>query len=299
VRFTLPIALAAAVGLSACSFNEGLIIQDMTGTVVVPREAATRVMPNGETITDVRLIGPVILGFYPSIRNDLYPYPHPDVGPAFSGDLAGDTYPYGGTTVGDIRHPCVSDLACRVTSDRFVSYDDILDWYATYFEEPVVDSEGNPIETGEYIRQTCFERQNYTLDEEIRLVADDSNDDGVVDKMDLQFVENADGDFEAEFTVIQQEYFEGEVDGEMRGMTLWGWMDSPSKVDGRLSTCNDRGGQSDTQYDDTFQVGVQYRTLLNFPSEYIQEGDYVSTEGFTYSSPDDEAVITLDFEVEE
>lgn len=292
----LLILSAAAVLGTACSFNEGLIIEDMTGRVVVPREAASRVMNNGEEIDgNARLIGPVVLGFYPSIRDDLYRYPHPEVGPAFSQEVQGDAYPYGGTTVGDIRHPCVSDLACRITSDRFTTYDDILDWYATYYEAPVLDSADEPIETGEYIRQTCFERLNYTTDDEIRLVTFDANDDGTVDDNDLQFTENADGDFEAEFIVRQQEFFQGVE----QGMTLWGWMDSPARADGRLNTCNDQRGFIDVEYDDQFRAGLQYPDLLNFPNEYIQEGDWVSSEGFVYDTVDDEAVIVLDFEVPE
>jgi len=291
VRATTLIGLAALVGLSACTFNEGLVIGDIVGTVIVPKDAATRVMPNGEEITDVKLIGPVTLGFYPDVRDDIFTYPHPEVGPAFSGDVSGDAYPYGGTTVGDIRHPCVSDLACRVTSGRFTSYDEILDWYATYYEDPVENSQGEVIQTGEYIRQTCFERLNYTSDEEIRLVASDTNEDGVVDAKDLQFVENADGDFEATFIARQAEFFPG--------MKVWGWMDTPSLVDGRLNTCDERSGFQDTQYDDTFQVGVQYRNLLNFPSEYIQEGDYVAGVGVQMDDITDEPVITLNIEVTE
>lgn len=291
MRFYLLIGAIGAVGLTACGFDEGLVIEDMTGRVVVPAAAATREMPNGETITDVRLIGPVVLGFYPGIRDDIYPYPHPEVGPAFSTEVAGDTYPYGGTTVGDIRHPCLSNLVCRVTSGRFQTYDGILDWFDTYYQTPVLDSEGNEVVTGEYIRQTCFERLNYTSDDEIRLVSLDSNGDGTIDTSDLQFTENADGDFEAEFRVLQQEFFPG--------MKLWGWMDSPGLVDGSLNTCNEQQGFNDNQYDDVFTSGRQFTALLNFPNEFVQPGDYVAGEGFEYTTVEDEAVIRLDFEVME
>lgn len=291
MRTTL-IGLAAVAGLVGCTFDEGLIIEDMTGTVVVPREAATRQMPGdaeGETTTDVRLIGPVVLGFYPDVRDDIYSYPHPEVGPAFSQDVSGDAYPYGGTTVGDIRHPCLSDLRCRVTSGRFLDYDSILDWFRDKYQTPIVDADGEEVQTGEFIRQTCFERLFYTTDEEIRLVAEDENEDGVIDTSDLQFVENADGDFEAEFIVYQQEFFPG--------MKLWGWMDSPNLVNGVLNTCNEQDGFNDVQYNDSFSAGVQYTNLLNFPDEYIQEGDWVASEGFEYTTVNDEVRLVLDFEV--
>lgn len=291
MRYSIVLA-ALVAALPACTFDEGLVIQDMTGTVVVPRAAATRQMPGdeeGATTTDVRLIGPVVLGFYSDVRSDLYSYPHPDVGPAFSSQASGDAYPYGGTTVGDIRHPCVSDLRCRVTSGRFLSYDGILDWFGEKYQTPVLNGAGEEIESGEYIRQTCFERLFYTNDEEIRVVAQDENEDGTIDLSDLQFVENADGDFEAEFKVVQQEFFPG--------MKLWGWMDSPGTVSGNLNTCDEQNGFVDNQYDDSFAVGVQHANLLNFPNEYIQEGDFVAGEAPEYSAVDDEIRIVLDFEV--
>lgn len=281
-----------ALALSSCGFNEGLVIENMTGTVRIPVAAATRTMPNGETVTDARLIGPVMLGLYPEVRDDIFQYPHPEIGPSFSAEASGDTYPYGGTTVGDIRYPCVADLVCRVTSGRFVDFDDMLDWYGTYYEDPIIDSAGAEIQTGEYIRQTCFRQLRVTSDEEVRLTATDTNEDGAIDTNDLQFVLSEDGQFfEATFTIYQQEFFEG--------FKLWGWMDSPSLVDGRLNTCNTLEGFTDSEYNQAFQGGLQYINLLNFPHEYIQEGDWVAGTAFEYTEVGDEVVLTLDFEVTE
>lgn len=282
-----------ALALSACSFNEGLVIENMTGRILIPAEAATRVMPNGETVeNDARLIGPVTLGFYPEVRDDIYQFPHPAVGPSFSAEQAGDTYPYGGTTVGDIRYPCVADLVCRMTSGRFTDYDDIIDWYGTYYEDPIIDRNGQEIVTGEYLRQTCFQQLRVTSDEEVRIIqTEDRNEDGTIDTNDLDFVLNADGFFEAEFIVYQQEFYEG--------FELWGWMDSPSAVDGRVNTCDTLNGFGDFEYNQGFQGGLQYPDLLNFPEKYIQQGDWVAGQGFKYESVDDEVVLTLDFEVTE
>lgn len=287
------LASVALLVLPACSFDEGIIVEDMTGRIIVPREAATRTMPNGETVEgDVRLIGPVYLGLYPNVRDDIFSYPHPEIGPSFSEDSPGDTYPYGGTSVGDIRYPCLQALVCRTTAGRFVDYDDILDWFNTYYEDPITDAFGNEVQTGELIRQTCYERLRVTSDAEVRITAyEDKNDDGVIDTSDLEFVENADGDFEAEFTMYQQEFFEG--------FQLWGWMDSPAEVDGRLNSCDSSEGFLDAEYANRFRGGRPQRDLLNFPSVYIQEGDWVANTPHIYSSVEDEVVITLDLEVTE
>lgn len=287
------LASVALLALSACSFDEGLIIEDMTGRIVVPRAAASRTMPNGETLDgDVRLIGPVYLGLYPNVRDDIFSYPHPEIGPSFSEDSPGDTYPYGGTSVGDIRYPCLQALVCRTTSGRFVDYDDILNWFNTYYDDTIVDGQGREVQSGEFIRQTCFERLRVTSDEEVRITAyEDVNEDGSLDAQDLEFIENADGDFEAEFKIYQQEFFEG--------FQLWGWMDSPAEVDGRLNTCDGTEGFLDAEYANRFRGGRPYRDLLNFPSTYLQEGDWVAGTPHTYSSVDDEVVITLDLEVAE
>lgn len=285
------IALLAPFILPACGFDEGLIINDMTARVIVPREAATRVMPNGEEVTDVRLIGPVFLGFYADTRDDVFGYNHPAIGPVFNNSVGGDAYPYGGTSVGDFRYPCLQDLVCKSVSGRYVDFDSMVDWYATYYESPIIDSRGREVGSGDFIRQTCYERLRVTDDSEIRMTAyEDRNNDGTIDSGDLDFVENADGDFEAVATFYQQEFAEG--------FQLWGWMDAPGLVTGRFNTCNSEQGFIDQEYDNNFRGGRAYRDLLNYPSQYIQPTDWVASEGAAYENWDDDVVIRLDFEVQ-
>lgn len=282
--------MLAPLALAACGFNERMIIEDMTVRVVVPREAATRIMPNGEEVTDVRLIGPIYMGFYADVRDDVFGYAHPSIGPVFNNQVGGDAYPYGGTSLGDIRYPCVEFLVCKVISGRYVDFDEMVDWFADYYEDPIVDSRDREVTTGEYIRQTCYERMRITDDSEIRLtVTEDRNDDGKLDHLDLDFVENADGDFEAEAKIWQQEFFEG--------FQLWGWMDSPGQVTGRFNTCNPAEGFWDQEYDNNFRGGRPFRDLLNFPSRYIQDTDWVASEGQPFMNWDDEVVLVLDHEV--
>lgn len=290
MRSSLPFAFVAPLLLSACGFNEGLIINDMTGRIIVPREAATRTMPNGETVTDVRLIGPVYIGFYPDVRDDTFGFPHPAIGPVFSSTVGGDAYPYGGTSIGDIRYPCLQSLVCKVTSGRFLDFEQIVEWFNDYYQDPVLDGVGNVVTTGEYIRATCYERLRITSDAEIRITAfEDRNGDGKVDELDLDFVENGDGDFEAEFKVWQQEFFDG--------FKLWGWMDAPGAANGQIRTCDPSQGFNDTEYANNFRGGRPYRDLLNFPNRYIQTGDWVASQPHEYERWDDEVVLRLDYEV--
>jgi hypothetical protein len=291
-RLTTTIALLASGILTGCGFNEGLIINDMEARLVIPREAATRTMPNGETVTDIRLIGPVYVGFYADVRDDVFGYPHPAIGPVFNNQVGGDAYPYGGTTVGDFRFPCLQFLVCKVVSGRFVDFDSMVEWFGDYMEDPIVDGRDREVTTGEFIRQTCYERLRVTADDEIRLTAyKDRNGDGKLDELDLDFVENADGDFEAEFKIWQQDFFDG--------FKMWAFMDSPGGATGRFNSCNPAEGFFDQEYDNNFRGGRAYRDLLNFPSRYIQSGDWVVSEPHEYERWDDEVVIRVDHEVQQ
>ncbi len=298
----------ALTAISGCAYTDDIETTNLRGKVVIPREAATRTMfaadGTTEEVTDSRLIGPVYLGLFPSIQEGLVEYPHPEIGPIFQTGVPGDAYPYGGTTIGDFRFACVEFLACKVSSGRFTDFDDLLGWFNTRLQIEVNDASGAPIETGEYIRQTCYEMLNYTTDDEIRLTARDENEDGIIDEKDLDFQENADGDFEADFTIWQQEFFKDEETGQ--GFSLWGWMDSPSEDSFRFSTCDQNQGQRETEYAADFRGGRQFTNLLNQPSQYIGGGDWTVSgddgEGnvgwHVYESTDDVVVIRLDNMVE-
>jgi hypothetical protein len=265
--------------------------------VVVPREAATRSI-SGAEVTDVKNIGPVYLGLYPSVRDDLYSYTHPEVGP-----LNGDAYPYGGTTVGDTRFACVEALSCRAVSGRYTSMDELVSWWSETWGIELLDGSGNAITNGEELRQVCYDLMAYTSDEEVRIsVTEDKNEDGAIDAADLDFVENGDGDFVGTFTFWQQEFFTDEAG---TGFTLWGWMDSSNTVGIHDDTClygdegDAFGGFTVNDYTTDFIGPVQNPELLNFPSEYISPGDYVASEGYVYASPDDaDVTLTLDWRVD-
>lgn len=291
----LPLLLAALAG---CTYDEGLTIVDMTGTVVLPEEAATRVITHAdgssETVIDPRLIGPVYLGLFAGVQDGLQVYPHPSMGPMFQPGTPGDTYPYGGTTVGDLPFPCFESLVCKVTSGRYLDFDSLVDWFGETLETPIVDAFGDEVNTGDYVRQTCYELMHYTSDEEVRLTAtEDRNEDGLIDLTDLDFVQGSDGKFYAEFTLWQQEYVDD--------FSLWGWMDAPSEVSNMFSSCDPSQGYTESTYSSNFQGGMQYPDLLNTPSLYISTGDWVVSSGgsHVYGSPDDHPEIHLDFQVTE
>ncbi len=292
-------ALALPVLTTGCTWEEGLMIENMSGTVVIPREAATRdLIIDGEIVetTDIALIGPVYLGLYASVQpeNTVQRYPHPEVGPLFGNDNAitiGDTYPYGGTTVGNFQSACVEDMVCKVISGRFLDFDDMVEWY-DLIGQPILDANEEPFENGELLRQQCLSRFDYTSDEEIRLtVTEDNNEDGEMNILDLDFVERPDGNFEAEFLIWQQEYAEND---EGQGFTLWGFMDTPSTGDATFASCNPNRGFELTDYNENYNLGAAFRTILNRPSEVLESGDWVAGQqpdsedyGYIYQSQDD------------
>ena len=299
--YTLGLSLAGALLASGCTYDEGLTIKDLHGKVVLPAEAATRTFfhPDGssETLTDPRLIGPVYLGLYSEVVDGVQAYPSPAIGPVFQPGVPGDTYPYGGTSLGDIRFPCMESLQCRVVSGRYVDFDGMVDWFTNVLDDPIVDAYGAEVTNGDYIAQTCFDLMDYTTESEIRLTATkDKNEDGKLDKLDLDFVEQADGTFAADFTIYQQEYFQNDESGQ--GFSLWGWMDAPSDKSYRFTTCDPKGGFQQQEYTSNFQGGRPYQDLLNRPSQYISSGDWVSGTPYVYTSVDDaDVTITLDYQV--
>jgi hypothetical protein len=254
-----------------CAYQEELPEKDITGTVVLPAAALTRQLPNGETVTDPRLIGPVFLGAYAGIDDVAFSYPHPTMGPIVNADTPGDTFPYGGTTVGRYDFACYEALACKVVTGRFADYADILDYFQL-LGSPVTDDNGAEVANGSTFQQACYEYYYATSDAEMAFIGAD------------QFTENADGDWEASFSMPHTVFVDG--------MVIWGWMDAPSvdlantSENGSFSTCDVGSGRNPTEYDEEFYEGRVYYNALNIPSRYIFNGDWVGQGA-------DEAKVTL------
>ena len=297
--------LPTLLSLFACSNTEVVLEGEISGKLVIPKEAATRTVvaaedPDGDgeyeyverEETDVRLLGPVYLGAYSGIDDVSFSYPHPKMGPVITSDLRGDTFPYGGATVGRLDFACYEAVACRISTGRFSNYDDILDYFRNSLGKPVVDSYGREVLTGETFQQWCYEYFDATSDNEMAFVGEDN----------LSFVEDG-ANFVAEFTLNHTSRIEG--------MVVWGFMDAPElgttavDVNGAFTTCDDEGGRLVTEYVSNFAEGKSEYYILNQPSTYIQAGDWIS-DGESVVSFDengvqtDEVVVnmTIPYEVE-
>jgi hypothetical protein len=265
--------LLLAVG---CAYNEHLPEVDIHGTVRIPKEAASVTLQTGEVISDPRLIGPVVLGAYPSVRDDLFSYPHPEMGPVIDEGIPGNTYPYGGGTVGRFDFACYEALACEIVTGRFKDYADVIDFHQNVLGEALIDDQGQIVETPGFYQQSCYDLLEITSDYEMSWI---SGEEG------LHF-EDAGDYYEADFDLWQVEYREG--------MQIWGWLDRPSVLPGtglQYSTCDKDQGQTNNEYTNDYAYGTAQNDLLNFPGTYIAADDYVASmdQVWTATEPDSDA----------
>ncbi len=183
---------------------------------------------------------------------------------------------------------CLDNLTCRVTSGRYESYQHLVDWFNDTVGAPVVDPDNRTVEDGEYFRQTCFDLMEVTSDEEVMLLPPDRDGDDKITAKDLDFVENADGDFEGEFKIWQQDFFWDREDEAKSGCTpgldcksfkVWAYMDGPA-TDGNFVTCDggDAIGFEVEEYNYDFFGGRVFEDVLNQPDGYIGAGDWVANQ---------------------
>ena len=284
--------LLSSLVLTACSFKENLPEKDISGKVVIPAAALTRDVvsatdPDGDGVfdtltsqvgvTDTRLIGPIYLGAFAGIDDVSFDYPHPRMGPVVDAGIAGNTFPYGGATVGRMDFACYESIKCKMTTGRFESYDEILDYFQNILGSPVIDPTGAKVEYSSTFQQYCFDYFYYTSDDEMSFLGPED------------FVENADGDFEASFNMAHTILEEGQE------LNLWGWMDAPQisienpDINGSFSTCDTSGvGRTHEEYDQSYTEGRVFSDLLNKPNSYITEGDWIA-DGSTIIHWDAEA----------
>jgi hypothetical protein len=294
---TLGLSIAALLA-TGCTFDEHLPQVDVTGTLILPKEAATYTVLNAQTgeetvVEDIRAIGPVYMGVFPNIEYSLYDYPHPEMGPVIVDGTPGNTYPYGGGTVGRFDFACFSDLACRISTGRFSSFEDILDWYNDVLSDPVKDEFGAVVDSPDFFRSYCYELFQYTADYELTFLSEFVNANGE-ETNTLDFAVNANGDYEAEFDLWQVTY--------KPDMKIWGWMDTPSEKFS-FSTCDPDQGQYNSKYTNDFYYGTNFNDLLNFPSKYIFENDWVIQDPYAFTATDADAfrlenpevVVRMDF----
>lgn len=274
----------------ACAYDEELAERDIKGRLIVPKEVATRdIKANTDPadfsttpLTDPRLIGPIFIGAYSAIDSISRPYPIPEQGPIISQQV-GNSFPYGGTTVGRYDFACYKFLACKVQTGRFEDYADMLDYFANVLQNPIKDDEGVEITSDDEFRYYCYDYYYANSDTEMSFIGKDH----------LSFEDKGDH-YEAEFTLFHTVYVEG--------MSVWGFMDAPiiradqTSQNGTYSTCDLGAGREISRYNQEFQEGASYTDVLNLPSNYLDAYDWV-TSGTTVNDPSAEIEITLDIQI--
>jgi hypothetical protein len=283
--------IAAAALASGCAYTEDSLEHfDLYGKVRIPKEAAeitvtvTETDEEGNTTSrdevleaDVRNIGPVYLGVYPGIDENLFEFPHPEIGPVLTEDTL-DSYPYGGTSVGRPDFACYEVLRCKVTTGRFTSYDDVLDFFRDELNDPVLNQFGEEVTSAVEFREWCYETMFLTSDSELPFLSLDGAD--FVDKGDY---------WEADATVYHSYFREG--------ATVWGWMDAPTRSYNFASCTDDsaQGGWQQFYYTEQYTTGATCAGLLNAPANFIDRGDWISETGAEMKSPEDNFVVELGY----
>ena len=263
--------------LGGCANPETVPEGEVVAKVVIPKAAATRTVVSAvdddgdgtyeyvtSDVTDVRTLGPIYIGAFGGIDDLAFPYAHPAMGPVTTEGQRGDTFPYGGATLGRLDYACYTQIACKVTTGRFKDYDELLDYFRNDLGLPVQDAMGNEVVNGDTMRQQCLEYFSATSDAEMAFIGEDN----------LSFAEEGD-DFVAEVTLAHT--------NRVDGMSLWAFMDAPEirsdqvPANGSFTTCDLAGGRNASVYTDYgFYEGASYYNILNAPSTYIQYGDWVS-----------------------
>jgi hypothetical protein len=309
----LPIAM---VGLmTGCKYEENLPEQDLKGKIRIPKEAISSLtlidddgvpfVENGEAILrdedgdetdriditgEVGLLGPVYIGAYPSVEDGHYDYKHPEMGPILDANFPGDTYPYGGTTVGRFDYGCYEQLVCKVVTGRFTSYSEIIDFFRDVVQEPILGQDGTEVTSGVAYQEQCFEGQNLTDEHELAFVDEEpfETDESLGDYFKPYFQDKGEF-FEAE-VIIPHALVE-------KGMSIWGWVDMPSKKFS-FSSCDEGAGKNFYRYSEQFYTGTNYPNVLNFPGLYIDDGDWVVDDEAIVTNAEQEFVIEMSYKFE-
>lgn len=271
-----------ALGGTGCTYDEKLPTVDLQGTIRLPRSAMQVTLFDEETredrvIEDIRALGPVYIGAFPDVRSGDFAYDHPEMGPITDADYPGNTYPYGGTSKGRFDFGCYQSMVCKMVTGRYSSYDDVLEFFRDVVKDPVTDAQGEEVTNGDVYRETCYDEMYITSDEEVAFLARTPD-----------FHEE--GDYlVADVTMLHVNWVEG--------MKLWGWVDMPSRTFD-FSTCDDGNGVYYSRYSESYYEGTNASELINFPSLYIDEGDFVSTaDGApTITDPDQPFELNVEFQ---
>ena len=297
MKHAIPVLIVTS--LSACTWNEDFTHFDLVGTVRLPKEAATFLYVDDKgvehEVADPRAIGPVYLGAFPSVREGDFPYSHPEMGPIITNDRPGDTYPYGGGTVGRMAWGCYESTVCRTVTGRFSGFGDIIDWFNNTLGPldgdtnalEITDSSGVVVTDDEVYRERCYDFLDYTSDAEVEFVPPDDSESTIADYLDF----HEDGDYYvADVELLHVKMVEG--------MQIWGWVDMPT-ADFNFASCdpNDPNRYANL-YNEYYPMGSSFGDLLNFPSLYIDIGDWVVDDAAVIDDPEKDFTVTLGYHYE-
>lgn len=281
-RAALACLLTSTAMTAGCKYDENLPNADLKGTLRIPKEMAavdfSDLKGNRWTVeNDPRTIGPVYVGVYSGIDDALYSYPHPEWGPVLDAEKGGDAYPYGGTSAGRFAWGCYEATVCKTVTGRYDSYQSVLDFFRDQLRAPLTDDLGNEITSAEEYQERCFMIEDVTSDDELDLVGP------------LDFTDQGDY-YEAEVEILHTQY--------TPGVSIWGFADMPSEAFG-FSTCDIDGGGYHYYNSELYYKGTNYRDVLNFPGNYITEGDLISAEAVVVDDPDQDFVLELGYKYED
>ena len=238
MRAAAALLVLPALLLSAC-FEEEIPQQDLDGQVIVPRDL----------VEDPRTLGMVYLGVYEGFDPEQLGYPYPKTAPRVGDNPIGDALPYGGTSVGEYAYGCFRALRCQIVSGRYASLEDLL------AINPVDNDEGEAADA-EDVYDQCSWYYGWNNLSEFTFIGDDQ----------LDFVENEDGDWQADFRAWHTRLPAGAI--------LWGFADND------FTSCSvDQGAINRRQDDDGnyFREGTNFGDVLNFADKYITPGDLISS----------------------
>lgn len=282
--------LLLMAGLSvACTYQEDALSHvDLTGTVRIPKHATQLTLVdddfNERQIDDPRSIGPVYLGVFSGVEQSNYGYTHPEIGPVVNDEINGNTYPYGGTTVGRFAWGCYRELRCKLVSGRFVDYADVLTYFSDVLDDPILNEELSAVGPEEY-KERCYEVLDVTSDAELDFItAGKESPDNKPDFEDK-------GDYyEAEVTIPHTLF--------SKGVAVWGWVDMPS-TKYKFATCEEEDGDYIYYYDEEYYLGTNTSFALNYPDDWIDDGDWLSENAAIIDDPDKAFEIELGYKYEE
>ncbi len=237
-------ALAALLTLVGCdSDEEDVPERNLDGTVIV-RGDLVRDHLGG----DPRRLGVVYIGVYEGFDEEQLGYPYPKTGPRVGDNPVGDALPYGGTSIGSYAYGCYRALSCNVVTGRYASLHEVLEVNPLSVDDQAVDDET--------LYDQCSWYYGWNSIEEFSFIGAEQ----------LDFRENADGDYEASFRAWHGRTPEGAV--------VYAF------VDNDFTTCSPDNGTVNRQrpYDGVFfREGTNYGDILNFPDTYLNGGDFLSS----------------------